>query len=137
MDYLYDYSGEQLIHHLTATDRTVAAYYDLLEKIENEYIFDVTEPDGYKLKPEEARGMLPLDLKSELVMTGFIDDWKHFFALRSYIAATGKPHPDIQILADSLLSDFLELGYITSKEIKYLKGEIHKEQISKNDNISS
>lgn len=117
MDYLYDYSGEQLVHHLTATDRTVAAYYDILEDIEREYLFDVTEPDGYKLKPEEARGILPLDLKSELVVTGFVSDWIHFFRLRSHIAATGKPHPDIQKLADPLMQEFIDRGYCTYEEI--------------------
>lgn len=117
MDYLYDYSGEKLVHHLTATDRTVAAYYDILEDIEREYLFDVTEPDGYKLKPEEARGILPLDLKSELVVTGFVSDWIHFFRLRSHIAATGKPHPDIQKLADPLMQEFIDKGYCTYEEI--------------------
>ena len=118
LDYLYDYSGEKLIHHLTAIDRTVAAYYDLFEKIESEYLFDVTEPDGYKLKAEEARGMLPLDLKRELIVTGFVSDWIHFFRLRSHIAATGKPHPDIQILADPLMEDFIYKNYCTYEQIK-------------------
>lgn len=117
LDYLYDYSGEQLVHHLTAIDRTVAAYYDILEDIEREYLFDVTEPDGYKLKPEEARGILPLDLKSELIVTGFVSDWIHFFRLRSHIAATGKPHPDIQKLADPLMQEFIDRGYCTYEEI--------------------
>ena len=118
MDYLYDYSGEKLVHRLTTIDRTVAAYYDLFKKIESEYLFDVTEPDGYKLKPEEARGMLPLDLKSELIVTGFVSDWIHFFRLRSHIAATGKPHPDIQILADPLMEDFIYKNYCTYEQIK-------------------
>ena len=118
MDYLYDYSGEKLVHRLTAIDRTVAAYYDLFEKIENEYLFDVTEPDGYKLKAEEARGMLPLDLKSELIVTGFVSDWIHFFRLRSHIAATGKPHPDIQKLADPLMQEFINRNYCTDEQIK-------------------
>jgi len=132
MDYLYDYSGEELIHRLTVIDRTVAAYYALLEKIESEYIFDITEPDGYKLKPEEARGILPMDTKSEIIMTGFVDDWLHFFALRSYIAATGKPHPDIQKLADILLQEFLNRGYITNEDVKNLEDEKRK-QTDKND----
>jgi len=132
MDYLYDYSGEELIHRLIVIDRTVAAYYNLLEKIESEYIFDITEPDGYKLKPEEARGILPMDTKSEIIMTGFVDDWLHFFALRSYIAATGKPHPDIQKLADELLQEFLDRGYITNEDIKKLEDEKRK-QTDKND----
>lgn len=117
LDYLYDYSGEKLVHHLTAIDRTVSAYCDILEDIEREYLFDVTEPDGYKLKPEEARGILPLDLKSELIVTGFVSDWIHFFRLRSHIAATGKPHPDIQKLADPLMQEFIDRGYCTYEEI--------------------
>lgn len=70
------------------------------------------------LKAEEARGILPLDLKSELIVTGFIEDWIHFFRLRSYIAATGKPHPDIQKLADELMQDFIDKGYCTYEQIK-------------------
>lgn len=70
------------------------------------------------LKAEEARGVLPLDLKSELIVTGFIEDWIHFFRLRSHIAATGKPHPDIQKLADGLMQDFIDKGYCTYEQIK-------------------
>ena len=117
MDYLYEESGEELVKTLTTVDRTVSSYCDLLEKIENEYLFDVTEPDGYKLRPEEARGMLPLDIKSELVMTGFESDWVHFFNLRSHVAMTGKPHPDAQFLADGLLQEFIDRGYCTYEDI--------------------
>ena len=59
-------------------------------------------------KAEEARGVLTNDCKTELVMTGFISDWEHFFDLRSR-GTTGKPHPDIKILADNLLFQFTEL----------------------------
>lgn len=69
------------------------------------------------LKPEEARGVLPLDLKSELVVTGFVEDWVHFFRLRSHVAATGKPHPDIQKLADGLMQEFIDRGYCTYEDI--------------------
>ena len=36
---------------------------------------------GYKA--EEARAFLPFGLKTEIVMTGFVDAWEHFFELRS------------------------------------------------------
>ena len=124
MNYLYDYTGEKLIDRLTTIDRTVSSYVDLLERIEYEYNFDVTEPDGYTLKPQEARGILPLDLKSELVMTGFVEDWKHFFRLRSHIAATGKPHPDLQKLADSLMQEFIDKGYCTYEDITEYKENV-------------
>ena len=70
-----------------------------------------------ELKAEEARGVLPLDLKSELIVTGFVEDWVHFFRLRSHIAATGKPHPDIQKLADPLMQEFIDRGYCTYEDI--------------------
>ena len=42
--------------------------------------------------PQEARDVLPLSLKTELVMTGFESDYKHFFDLR-FRGTTGAPHP--------------------------------------------
>lgn len=50
------------------------------------------------LKPQEARGVLPNATKTELVMTGFESDWKHFFELR----CSGAAHPDAKKLADEL-----------------------------------
>ena len=48
--------------------------------------------------PQEAREVLPLAAKTEICMCGFRDDWKHFFDLRLY-GTTGKPHPDMEALA--------------------------------------
>lgn len=65
--------------------------------------------------PQEARQVLPNALKTELVMTGFVSDWQHFFRLRtSIIAETGKPHPDASALADPLYKEFLSRGYMES-----------------------
>lgn len=46
-------------------------------------------------KPEQARGVLPLDTKTELVHTAFVSDWKHFIKLRTSPAA----HPMMRELA--------------------------------------
>ena len=61
-------------------------------------------------KPQQARAVLPNALKTELVMTGFVSDWKRFFRLRSRIAKTGKPHPQAQELADPLMDEFVKRG---------------------------
>ena len=61
-------------------------------------------------KPQQARVVLPNSLKTELVMTGFVSDWKRFFRLRSRIAKTGKPHPQAQELADPLMDEFVKRG---------------------------
>lgn len=65
-------------------------------------------------KPQEARAVLPNSLKTELVVTGFVSDWKKFFRLRSRIAETGKPHPQAQELADPLMDEFIARKYINN-----------------------
>lgn len=116
-EWLMEYTGEEMVNALTCEDRTVTSYVDLLKYIERDYMFYLTSEESHQLKAQEARGILPLDTKSELVMTGFAKDWIHFFNLRSYIAMTGKPHPDAMFLADELLNDFLERGYIKYEEL--------------------
>ena len=116
-DWLMDYRGEKLINMLVDEDEVISSYINLLQNIENDYLFCTTTNNGHQLKAQEARGILPLDIKSELIMTGFAKDWIHFFNLRSYIGMTGKPHPDAQILADNLLKDFLERGYIKNEDL--------------------
>ena len=65
------------------------------------------------LTPQQARQVLPNALKTELVMTGFVSDWEHLFRLRtSFIAETGKPHPDMSNLCDPLYKEFVKRGFI-------------------------
>lgn len=63
------------------------------------------------LKPQQARAVLPNALKTELVMTGFVSDWKHFFDLRA-IGTTGAPHPDAKALAEPLMGEFYKRNLI-------------------------
>lgn len=60
-------------------------------------------------KPQQARAVLPNSLKTELVMTGFVSDWEHFFKLRD----AGSAHPQAYELAHPLHMEFLRRGYIT------------------------
>ena len=62
----------------------------------------------YNWKPQEARAVLPNALKAELVMTGFISDWEHFFYLRTPINA----HPQARELAIPLLEEFKNRKYL-------------------------
>ena len=61
-------------------------------------------------KPQEAREVLPNATKTELIMTGFVSDWKNFFELRCDNAA----HPQARELAIPLKEEFLKRNYITS-----------------------
>ena len=63
-------------------------------------------------KPQQARNVLPLATKCDLVMTGFVDDWNHFFSLRAR-GTTGAPHPQAKELAEPLLTEFIKRGIIS------------------------
>lgn len=61
--------------------------------------------NAFGLTPQQARQVLPNALKTELVMTGFVSDWQHFFDLRAR-GTTGAPHPDAKALAEPLTHEF-------------------------------
>ena len=48
--------------------------------------------------PQQARGVLPLDLKTEVIMTANVDEWIHFLNLRCK-GTTGSPHPQMREVA--------------------------------------
>ena len=89
-------------------DKAIIMWAVSQEMSETHYLSLTSE---LNVKAEEARSVLTNDCKTELVMTGFISDWEHFFDLRSK-GTTGKPHPDIKILADTLYLEFINKGYL-------------------------
>lgn len=58
--------------------------------------------------PQKARGFLPHFVKSDLIMTGTISDWIHFFELRTDKAA----HPQMVEIVTLLKEDFIRKGYL-------------------------
>lgn len=73
-----------------------------------EYYFKLLEL-GWK--PQQARVILPLNIKAEGIMTGFASDWRHFCDLRA-IGTTGAPHPQAKELAEPLMNEFINRKYI-------------------------
>lgn len=53
-------------------------------------------------KPQEARSILPNSLKTEIVMTMNLREWRHFFKLRTSMAA----HPQMREVASMILKEF-------------------------------
>jgi len=53
-------------------------------------------------KPQEARSVLPNSLKTEIIVTMNLREWRHFFKLRTSIAA----HPQMREVAIPILTDF-------------------------------
>ena len=49
------------------------------------------------MKPEDARGILPLDTATKVIYTYNIKEWKHILDLRLY-DKTGKAHPNVHVV---------------------------------------
>ena len=75
-----------------------------LQYAEGYYMFMVDKG----MKPQDAREVLPLCTKTELVMTCFALDWLHFFQLRCHSTA----HPQARELAIPLKEEFIKKGFI-------------------------
>lgn len=62
---------------------------------------------GMGRSPQAARSVLPNSLKTEIVITMNIREWRHFFRLRA-IGTTGAPHPQMQQVAQIAFDMFKE-----------------------------
>lgn len=62
-------------------------------------------------KPQQAREVLPLATKTQLIHTAFVDDWKHFFTLRAD-GVSGPSHPNAKLIAEPLKQEFIKRGLL-------------------------
>lgn len=65
------------------------------------------------MKPEDARGILPLDTATRVVYTYSVPEWKAILALRLK-GTTGKPHPNARLIAEKICNELLETIWITT-----------------------
>lgn len=111
--WLEDYNYEDNTYNQIFIDSlrfAEAHYLDLLKKWDDK-IPDKRYKTGFRNNPwtpQQARAVLPNALKTELVMTGFVDDWKKFFELRD----SNKAHPQARELASPLHKEFIKRGLI-------------------------
>lgn len=63
--------------------------------------------------PQMARSVLPNSLKTEIVMTCNLREWRHFFTLRTAPAA----HPQMKQIARPLLSKFRQLILVVFDDV--------------------
>lgn len=71
--------------------------------------------------PQEARAVLPTSLKTEIVMSANLREWRHFFSLRAY-GSTGKPHPQMLEVAVPLLKELKELIPVVFDDLEPMGG---------------
>lgn len=118
-NYSKDKFGNELTFIIPSWGYNKAAIYNGVDEFDGDYFEHFlrdSELSYFKLlelgwKPQQARQVLPNALKTELVMTGFISDWQHFFDLRAR-GVTGAPHPDVKALVEPVYKTFSERNYI-------------------------
>lgn len=78
-------------------------YYwiNIMQNIEDDY-FVLIEDNAWT--PEQARSILPNSIKTEIVMTMNLREWRHFFKMRCDKAA----HPQMRQIANMILDTFKE-----------------------------
>ena len=72
-------------------------YYDNM--INTEEVYKVLLDTN--MRPEDARGILPLDTATKVIYTYSIREWQHILDLR-YYGTTGKPHPNAKLIAGKI-----------------------------------
>lgn len=121
-----------LPYEFSAPDGHIEVNYDLIERLygkdevksqkalplshiiesyinaESEYMYLID--NGYP--PQIAREVLPLATKSELIMTGTLEQWKGFFKLRCDKAA----HPQARELAIPLKEEFIKRNLLNEND---------------------
>ena len=95
--------GEQKSNWLKACKISEEQYFELLKTT----------------TPQTARAVLPTSLKTELIMTANLREWRHFFKLRTAKAA----HPDMRVLTIPLLKELKQL-------IPVVFDDIYEEEIN-------
>lgn len=73
-------------------------WYDNMSQIETSYnkLIDMGA------KPEQARSILPNSIKTEIIVSMNLREWRHFFKLRTSV----KAHPQMREIAVPLLEEF-------------------------------
>ena len=107
-----NYSKDKFGHELTfispcfwsKDSREYEEWYAAMSMAEDIYF----ELINWGVTPEQARTVLPNSIKTEVVMTANLREWRHFFKLRA-IGSTGKPHPQMLEVTVPLLAEFKAL----------------------------
>jgi len=100
LPYFWETDNEKYIIWKNAMGEAEKAYLKLLE---------------LGAKPEEARNVLPNSLKTEIVVTMNLREWRHFFNLRTSI----RSHPQMREIARPMLNEFKNKIPVVFDDINY------------------
>lgn len=112
-NYSKDKFGNELTFIQPCWDIRGTNYIDFLQHAEWGY-FRMLK-NGWT--PQQARSVLPLGIKSELISCGFEDAWENFMRRRSPKYGDPGAHPMAAEIADKLCEEFLRRGFIDKNKI--------------------
>lgn len=121
-----NYANDKFGNEITVIDLATGFKYDLtnpIDKAKYECWQDAMRYAEAKYmlmldlgaKPEEARSVLPNSLKTEIVMTMNLREWRHFFRMRCHMTA----HPQMREVANEILRVFKEKLPVFFEEFEY------------------
>ena len=122
----YGYKSRRVFYWLNALNTAEMNYMLLTEDWRN--FNGVDEFDAKPWTAQQARTLLPCAIKSPLVVCGFAHDFVHFFHLRA-LGTTGAPHPQAKELAEPLMKDFFNRGYLTPEKVYKETGKYRKAKL--------
>ncbi len=97
------------------SDEAYQLWYKSMQGIEDTY----NRLIAMGAKPQEARSVLPNSLKTEIVVTMNLREWRHFFQLRCAQSA----HPQIREVACALLEELKGRIPVVFDDISYSGGK--------------
>ena len=112
----YDYvSTDNVGNNEIYVDGVEQDWYNEEDETTKEFLYSVQDAESTYIKllekgctPQQAREVLPLAVKSELISCGFEDAWKNFF----YRRCAKDAHPMAREIAIPLQEKFKELNYV-------------------------
>ena len=111
-----DIISSRLFPNMTFGDLPKTPFYFLYSLLiaEKSY-FNLLKTEHWT--PQQAREVLPLSVKSELISCGFEDAWENFMRRRSPKYGDPGAHPMAAEIADKLCEEFLKRGFIDEKKV--------------------
>ena len=94
---------------------------ELIQEIMNEWLAAMEDAEKHYIKmidlgatAQIARGVLPTSVKTEIVVTMNLREWRHFFRLRT----SDKAHPQMREIAKPILNEFSRLIPVVFDDIE-------------------
>lgn len=97
----------QYLEGKSMVDASYATWYNAMCMAQDCYLALLNN----NVAPQDARGVLPHNLKVDMVVTTNVKEWLHIFELRA-LGTTGKPHPMMVQVMMPLFQDMIKQWYI-------------------------